>query len=100
MKPQGEQRAMYERGKSDSCVVPTKSANEVRGAPRAEEQMEGRRLASSNSTQRNRVRAQHRIALQQALERVRQAATPVRHDWRQEPSAVIPPAGICAGGAG
>ena len=37
--------------------------------------MEGRRLANSNSRERNRVRAQHRVALQQALARVRQAAS-------------------------
>jgi len=37
--------------------------------------MEGRRLADSNSDQRNRARAQNRITLQQALARVRQAAS-------------------------
>lgn len=74
MKPQGDQRAMHDHGKSDSRVVPEKSANEVGGAPLAEEQMEGRRLANRNSSQRTRGRTQHRVALQQALERVRQAA--------------------------
>jgi group II intron reverse transcriptase/maturase len=66
---------MHERGKSDSRVVPTKSANEIGGAPLVEEQMEGRRLANRNSPQRNSARAQHRSALQQALARVRQAAS-------------------------
>ena len=75
VKPQGERRATNERGRSDSRVVPMKSPNEARSALRAEEETEGRRLANSNSTQRNRVRAQHRAALQQALERVRQAAS-------------------------
>jgi group II intron reverse transcriptase/maturase len=37
--------------------------------------MEGRRLANRNSNHRNRARAQNRIALQQALARVRQAAS-------------------------
>ena len=66
---------MHERGKSDSRVVPVKPANETGGAPLVEEQMEGRRLANRNSPQRNSVRAQHRSALQQALARVRQAAS-------------------------
>ena len=75
MKPKGDQRAMHEHGKSDSRVVPMKSANEASGAPLAEEQMEGRRLAKRNSNPHNRDRAQHRATLQQALERVRQAAS-------------------------
>lgn len=37
--------------------------------------MEGRRLANGNSSQRNRARAQNRSALQQALARIRQAAS-------------------------
>jgi group II intron reverse transcriptase/maturase len=37
--------------------------------------MEGRRLANSNSGQRNKDRAQNRASLQQALDRVRQAAS-------------------------
>ena len=56
----------------------------------------------------NRDRTQCRDTLQQALDRVGQAAhrvkepctTPVRYYLRQEPGAVIPHAGICAGGAG
>jgi RNA-directed DNA polymerase len=74
VKPKGNQRAMHEQGKSDSCVVPLKSANEASGSPLAEEQMEGRRLAKRNSSQHNRDRAQYRATLQQALGRVRQAA--------------------------
>ena len=74
VKPQAT-TAMHELGKSDSCEVPTKPANEVRGAPQTEEQGEGRRLADSNSTQHRKTRTQNRISLQQALERVRQAAS-------------------------
>lgn len=65
---------MYERGKSDSFVVPGKSANEPSGTPRGKERMEGRGLAKGNSQQRNRNRTQCRARLQQSLERVRQAA--------------------------
>jgi len=100
VKPTGVRRAMHEHGKSDSCVVPMKSANETSGAPLAEEQMEGRRLANSNSLIATATRLSPGMRLQLAVERVRQVTRPVRHDWRQEPSAVVPLAGIRAGGAG
>ena len=100
VKPTGRPTAMYDHGKSDSCVVPMKSANEASGAPLAEEQMEGRRLANSNSPTATATGLSTGLRLQQAGERVRQAAMPVRYDWRQEPSAVVPLAGIRAGGAG
>jgi group II intron reverse transcriptase/maturase len=66
--------AMNERGKSDRPVVPKKFPNEGRGAPRLEEGMEGRGLAKGNLSQQTRRRTQCRLDLQQALERVRQAA--------------------------
>jgi hypothetical protein len=65
------------------------------------EVVEGRGLAKGNRVGQNRVRTQCRVTLSHELDRVRQvAATLVRHYPRQEPGAVIPHAGICAGGAG
>src|SRR5678815_1634346 len=75
VKPSGDRRAMHERGKSDSRVVPMKSANEAGGAPPAEEQMEGRRLANRNSTTATATGLSTGLRLQQAMERVRQAAS-------------------------
>lgn len=67
--------AMNGRGKSDGVVVPTKSANE--GAARAalEEPMEGRTPTKGNSNQQNRQRTLSRERLEDALSRVREAAT-------------------------
>ena len=62
VKPKWRPTAIHDHGKSDSCVVPAKSANEVSGAPLAEEQMEKRRLANSNSARRNRNRPQPRTS--------------------------------------
>ena len=67
---------------------------------------EERGLAKGNLGGCNRDRTQCRDTLQQALDRVRQAArrvkepctTPVRYYLKQEPGAVIPHAGICGGG--
>jgi hypothetical protein len=81
----------------------------IQGYAEAAEVVEGRGLAKGNLGGCNRDRTQCRDALQQALDWVRQAvcndtsvsrATPVRQHLRQEPGAVIPHAGICAGGAG
>ncbi len=72
-----------------------------RGHDEMAEVVEGRGLAKGNSVERSRGRTQRRVALSHELGRVRRAvATPVRHYPRQEPGAVIPHAGICAGGAG
>ena len=90
-------------GKSDRPIVPKRPANKDTGAPESAEPEEGRGLAKGNASQQNRRRAQDRVSLQSELERVRQAAaqpTPVRQDLRQEPGAVVPHAGICAGGRG
>jgi RNA-directed DNA polymerase len=65
---------MYEGGKSDRSVVPEKPLNKESGAPRSAEEVEGRGLAKGNPSQPTRHRAQHRVRLQQALARVRQAA--------------------------
>jgi len=65
---------MNERGKSDRPVVPEKPANKECGAPHLAEQEEGRGLAKRNSVEQNRGRAQDRVSLQSALDRIRQAA--------------------------
>jgi hypothetical protein len=74
---------------------------DIQGCAEAAEVVEGRGLAKGNRVERSRGRTQCRVTLSHELDRVRQvAATPVRHYPRQEPGAVIPHAGICAGGAG
>ena len=65
---------MNGRGKSDRPIVPGKSPNKGRGAPRSAEGTEGRGLAKGNPRQQTRHRAQNRDCLQKALKRVRQAA--------------------------
>ena len=57
---------------SDRSIVPMKSPNKG-GQPQAEE-MEGRDLAKGTPPQQNTLRAQHRVGVPSALERVRQAA--------------------------
>ncbi len=107
----GSTPAMYGHGKSDRPVVLRKPSNKGRGAPRPAERVEERGRAKGNPSQQTKSRAQNRSDLQRALERVRQAvnrgyrsslsrAAPVRHHPRQEPGAVVPHAGICAGGPG
>ena len=66
---------MDERGKSDSPIVPGKPPNKGRGAPRPAEAVEGRGLAKGNPVRHDRGRTQDRVALQSALDRVRQAAS-------------------------
>ncbi len=61
-------------GKSDRPIVPRKPPNKGRGAPRLAEAVEERGLAKGNSVRHNRDRAQDRVALQNALDRIRQAA--------------------------
>ena len=72
------------RGKSDSCVVPTKSPNKAGTV--AAEAMEGRRLAKGNSVESNAFRTQCRSDAPSALERVRQAA---RKDRKQRFTALL-----------
>ena len=59
---------------SDSPIVSEKPSNKGCGAPHPAEKVEKRGLAKGNTAQQNRVRTQDRLALQQALGRVRQAA--------------------------
>ena len=76
---------MNGHGKSDGSVVPSKLSNEGGGQPQPEETVEGRDPAKGNPGQQNRDRTQSRVPLQQALERVRQAA---RKDRRQKFTAL------------
>lgn len=62
-------------GKSDGRVVPGKSPNKDRGAPRSAEGMEERRPAKGNSDTSDSDRTQERVqSLRNALDRVRQVA--------------------------
>jgi group II intron reverse transcriptase/maturase len=63
-----------ERRKSDSPILPEKLPNKGWGAPQPAEGVEGRGLAKGNPVQQTRSRTQSRKGLQQALERIRQAA--------------------------
>ena len=63
---------MHGHGKSDSTIVARKSANKA--GPPAEERMEPRVGAEGNAGQQSTCRAQDRVSVSQALERIRQAA--------------------------
>jgi RNA-directed DNA polymerase len=66
---------MNGHGKSDELVVPAKPSNkEGATAALTAEGVEERSSAEGNSGEQNRPRAQTRLVLQQALERVREAA--------------------------
>ena len=102
--------------KSDKVIVPEKPSNDG-GLPLAEP-VEERTLPKRNTSQTPVVRTQRRVAKSSGLAGVRQAArqgkdvrftpsitsfpsSPLRRSYsREEPSALVAPAGICAGGAG
>ncbi len=65
---------MYERGKSDSPIVPRKPPNNGAGAPVSAEGVEERGLAKGNPQQSLQTRTQSRRALMLKLGRIRQAA--------------------------
>ncbi len=65
---------MNDSGKSDRPIVPGKPPNKEAGAPASAEEVEGRSLAKGRTQQFPRVRTQSRRALQEGLERIRQAA--------------------------
>ena len=102
---------MHGPGKSDSAIVAAKPTNKA-GQPAAEP-VERRAGAEGNASQQSTRRAQNRESVSQALERIRQVSWQrmgrlcVPHPMlnglaltpRQEPSARIGPARICAGGA-
>ena len=85
---------MNDNGKSDRPIVPKKDANKGRARACPAEHVEGRGLAKENSGGQLRFWTQGQTDLHHALERIREK----RHNPRQEPGAVIPLAGICAGG--
>jgi RNA-directed DNA polymerase len=72
-KAEGRTPAMYDQGKSDRPVVPTKPPNNA-GQPAAEV-VEGRGLAKGNTDEQNAPRTQSRTSAPSALDRVREAAT-------------------------
>ncbi len=101
---QGHNPMMYDHEKSDGPVVP---ANHRNKAPQGvADGGEERGSAKGNQRQQNTHRTQRRGCVPNALTLIRQARYSVvgvlarRHYPRQEPSAVVPPAGICAGGPG
>jgi group II intron reverse transcriptase/maturase len=65
---------MYDCGKSDSAIVPKKSANKGVDASASAEWMEERALAKGNSREQTRLRTQCRESLQNELAQVRQIA--------------------------
>jgi RNA-directed DNA polymerase len=65
---------MHGCGKSDSAIVPKKSANKGVDASASAERMEERALAKGNSREQTRLRTQSRDRLQNELARVRQIA--------------------------
>jgi len=99
---------------SDSPIVSKKPLNKETAAAVLAEGVQRRGLAKGNVVKQPRVRAQYRGALQQELDRIRQFAgrhkdenpasisvpAAARDYLKQEPGAVVPHAGICAGGAG
>ena len=83
--------------KSDSCIVPTKSANKLPLVDRAE-QMEGGRLVKGNVGACSRFRTQRRrwSASGTTLHTISIHAS--RPDLRQEPDALVALVRICGGG--
>ena len=78
---------MHGYGKSDNSIVPEKLSN--KSVPTRAERAEGSGLAKSNSFQQNRYRTQGRENLQNALERIRQAANRDKRQkcWRKRSPA-------------
>ncbi len=64
---------MHEHGKSDSSIAPKMFSN--KSVPTLAERAEESELAKRNTFQQNRCRTQGRASLQNALERIRQAAS-------------------------
>ena len=54
---------MYDREKSDGCVVPKKRPNNERATARYAEGVEGRRSTKGNSTEAAKGRTQRRVCL-------------------------------------
>ena len=86
---------MHDLEKSDSAVVAAKSPNKA-GSPAAEA-VEPRAGTKGNADQQSTYRAQNRISVQQALERIRKVFAVTHPRW--EPYAGKPHVRIWAGGA-
>ena len=87
---------------SDSLIVSEKPLNKTGNNKPVAEKAEKRRLAKGNSVERNKDRALNRGTLQSETTRIRQSMLTnnfARHYPRQEPSALVVHAGICAGDA-
>jgi len=87
--------------KSDSLIVSKMPLNKTRDNKRMAEEAEKSRLAKGNLSSKTGTGHRAGEPCTREFGKIRQAARqPVRHYLRQEPSAVVPHAGICAGGAG
>jgi len=85
---------------SDSPIISEKPSNKTGDNKPVAEKVEKRGLAERNPSKRNRNQAQSWIFLPNELDRIRYAAgTHTRQYSKQEPSALVVHAGICAGGA-
>ncbi len=84
---------------SDSFIVSVKPLNKIGDNKPMAEEVEKRRLAERNPSERNRSQAQNWIILPIEPERIRHTVKYVRHYSKQEPSALAVRAGICTGGA-
>ena len=81
--------------KSDTPIVPEKAPNKGKPA----EAVEGRGVAKGNAEEATACRTQSRERVSKGLEGIREAEDRFRVTHpRQEPCAVVPLAGICAGG--
>jgi hypothetical protein len=88
---------------SDSPIVSEKPSNKTGDNKPVAERVEKRGPAKGNSVERNKDRAQNRGTLPSEPTRIRQNMFIInfaRYYPRQEPSALVVHAGICAGGAG
>src|SRR6476469_10837996 len=91
---------MHGHEKSDPAIVAGKPTNKAEGS--AAELVEPRAGTKGNAGQQSTCRAQNRISVSQALERLRQFEPCVRFAVthpRWEPYAGKPHVRICAGGA-
>ncbi len=91
---------MHGHGESDFAIVAGKPTNKAERS--AAEPVEPRAEAEGNASRQSTYRAQYRVRVSQALERIRHVArilrSAVTHP-RWEPYARIGPVRICAGGA-
>ena len=90
-------------GKSDKPIVPGKDANKRRGGPRQAERLEERGLAKGNLEGRTGIGHRTKVTGNTGPNRCAQrtwsySMAVTRLYPRQEPGAVVPHAGICAGG--